>query len=66
MFAFGPIGRMTMLRSLRDGELDVVPWLVKANDEIHDDCILIAVMQGSEMVSVSLHVAVEPKNEEPN
>ncbi len=39
-------------------KVDVMPWYIPAgNDGLQKDAILVAVMDGKEMVSISLHVA---------
>lgn len=39
-----------------------MPWFIGAGDDgVTKDCILVAVMDGLEMLSISLHVAGEPK-----
>lgn len=43
----------------------MMPWLIPAvNDGPVKDCVLVASMQGNEMVSISLHVADAPAGEE--
>ena len=47
--------------SLREESVDVMPWYITAGpDGLQKDAILVAVMEGNEMVSISLHVAHQP------
>ena len=43
---------------VREEKVDVMPWYIAAgNDGLQKDAILVAVMDGKEIVSISLHVA---------
>ena len=42
----------------------IMPWQIEAGDGLAKRCILVAVMNGGEMQSVSLHVAEQPKGED--
>ena len=46
---------------IREDSVDVMPWYITAGaDGLQKDAILVAVMDGNEMVSISLHVAHQP------
>ncbi len=46
---------------IREDSVDVMPWYITAgSDGLQKDAILVAVMDGNEMVSISLHVAHQP------
>jgi hypothetical protein len=46
---------------LREESVDVMPWYITAGaDGLQKDAILVAVMDGDQMVSISLHVAHQP------
>ena len=39
----------------------VMPWVIAAvNEQPMKDCVLVASMDGNEMLSISLHVASDP------
>ena len=42
--------------TIRQG-INLMPWKIDPDDGLNQTCILVAVMNGSEMQSVSLHVA---------
>ncbi len=44
--------------------VNLMPWQIEPGDGLSKRCILVAVMNGNEMQSVSLHVAEQPKREE--
>lgn len=48
--------------TLRNG-VNVMPWQIEAGDGLAKRCILVAVMNGNEMQSISLHVAEQPQGE---
>ena len=42
----------------RKTEIEVMPWFISAADDgLKKDCIMVAMMQGTEIQSISLHVA---------
>jgi len=44
---------------------NLMPWLIEAADDgLSKDCVLVASMDGGEMVGVSLYVVEKPKKEE--
>ena len=40
--------------------INLMPWQIEAAEELQQSCILVATMNGNEMMSVSLHVASSP------
>jgi hypothetical protein len=44
--------------------VNLMPWQIEAGDGLNQRCILVAVMNGNEMQSVSLHVAEQPKRDD--
>jgi hypothetical protein len=43
-------------------ELAVMPWYITAGDDgLRKDCIMVAVMNGPEIQSISLHLAMMPE-----
>ena len=38
-------------------DINLMPWQIEAGDALQQPCILVATMNGNEMLSVSLHVA---------
>ena len=46
--------------------INLMPWQIEAADELEQACILVATMNGNEMVSVSLHVASSPPAPNPD
>jgi len=42
--------------TIRHG-IDLMPWQIKADESLSQSCILVAVMNGNEMQSVSLHIS---------
>ena len=45
-------------------ELAVMPWYISAGDDgLRKDCIMVAVMNGPEIESISLHLAAQPEAE---
>jgi hypothetical protein len=44
-------------------DLAVMPWYISAGDDgLRKDCIMVAVMNGSEIQSISLHLAAQPES----
>ena len=43
--------------------INLMPWQIEPKDGLDQPCILVAVMNGNEMQSVSLHVAPQPQTE---
>ena len=42
----------------RKSDIEVMPWFITAaNDGLKKDCIMVAVMNGREIHSISLHIA---------
>ena len=42
----------------RKQEVEIMPWFISAADDgLKKDCIMVAMMSGSEIQSISLHVA---------
>jgi hypothetical protein len=41
-------------------DINLLPWQIEAGDMLQQPCILIATMNGNEMLSISLHVAQQP------
>lgn len=48
--------------TIRHG-INLMPWQIEASDGLSRPCILVAVMNGNEMQSVSLHISPEPQPE---
>lgn len=47
-------------------ELAIKPWYVAAGDDgLHKDCIMVAVMNGNDLQSISLHLAAQPDPDIP-
>ncbi|SFS17732.1 hypothetical protein SAMN05421771_3244 [Granulicella pectinivorans] len=43
-------------------EQAVMPWYIAAGDDgLHKDCIMVAVMNGPEIQTISLHLAALPE-----
>lgn len=43
-------------------DVDLMPWYISAGDDgVTKDCILVAVMDGAEIRSISLHIAGKPE-----
>ena len=49
--------------TIRHG-VNLMPWQILPGDGLEKPCILVAVMNGNEMQSVSLHVAEQPKQDD--
>jgi hypothetical protein len=48
----------------RKHDIDVMPWYICAGDDgLKKDCIMVAVMNGAEIDSISLHLAGKPELE---
>jgi hypothetical protein len=48
--------------TIRHG-INLMPWQIEASEGLDQPCILVAVMNGNEMQSVSLHISPEPQAE---
>ena len=46
--------------TLRD-DVSLMPWHIPQTDGMEQPCVLVAVMDGNEMQSVSLHVLQQPQ-----
>jgi hypothetical protein len=45
-------------------ELSVMPWYITAGEDgLKKDCIMVAVMNGHEIQSISLHLSGKPEND---
>jgi len=43
-------------------ELSVMPWFIPAGDDgLGKDCIMVAIMNGPDIQSISLHLAARPR-----
>jgi hypothetical protein len=48
----------------RISEIAVMPWYISAGEDgLKKDCIMVAVMNGSEIRSISLHLAGAPEQD---
>lgn len=48
--------------TIRHG-ISLMPWQIEADETLSQPCILVAVMNGNEMQSVSLHISPKPQAE---
>lgn len=45
-------------------ELAIKPWYIAAGDDgLNKDCIMVAIMNGLEIQSISLHLAAQPESD---
>ena len=54
----GGEGMGSQQSGIRKQEVEIMPWFISAADDgLKKDCIMVAMMCGSEIQSISLHVA---------